>query len=104
MRPELGLHVAAALWRRQLLEIRCMSDAHVHVSADVLVAADLMGIAPWDGSLPLYQQPARPGASPTAFPCLRSFAEQLRGAEQANAAFLIKGGARIDVSEGLMKD
>ncbi|HET7408617.1 MAG TPA: Ldh family oxidoreductase, partial [Paracoccaceae bacterium] len=70
MRPEIGPSVAPALWRRQTLEILRawgMSDAHAEVTADVLVAADLMGIDSHGATLlPLYEQQIRDGgATPT---------------------------------------
>ncbi|MPZ12592.1 MAG: Ldh family oxidoreductase [Kiloniellaceae bacterium] len=70
MRSELGPRVAAALWRRQIVEILRawrMSDAHAEVVADVLLAADLMGIDSHGMTLlPLYDQQIRDGgATPT---------------------------------------
>ncbi len=71
MRPELGPHVAAALWRRQMLEILrawCMSDAHAQITTDVLVAADLTGIDSHGMALlPLYRQQIEDGGA-TATP------------------------------------
>jgi LDH2 family malate/lactate/ureidoglycolate dehydrogenase len=67
MRSELGPRVAAALWRRQMLEILRawrMSDAHAQVTADVLVAADLMGIDSHGMSLlPLYDRQLQEGGA-----------------------------------------
>lgn len=74
MRPELGPRVAAAIWRRQVLEILCawrMSDAHARVTADVLVAADLMGIDSHGMTLlALYEQQIQDGGA-TATPTVR---------------------------------
>lgn len=71
MRSELGPRVAADLWRRQAIEILRawrMSPAHAGVVADVLVAADLMGIDSHGLSLlPLYEQQLHDGGA-TATP------------------------------------
>lgn len=70
MRSEPGPRVAVALWRRQMMEIMRawrMSDAHAQIVADVLVAADLMGINSHGMTLlPLYdRQIEEDGATPT---------------------------------------
>ena len=60
MQSETAERVDSATWRRQALAILSawgMSDAHAAVTADVLVAADLMGIDSHGLTLlPLYDQ------------------------------------------------
>lgn len=74
MRTQPGPRVAAALWRRQVLEVLRawrMSDAHAETTADVLLAADLMGIDSHGMALlPLYDRQIREGGA-TATPDIR---------------------------------
>lgn len=74
MRTQPGPRVAAALWRRQVLEVLRawrMSDVHAETTADVLLAADLMGIDSHGMALlPLYDRQIREGGA-TATPDIR---------------------------------
>ena len=67
MRSDLGPRIASALWRQQILLILGawgMSDAHADITADVLVAADLMGIDSHGATLlPLYDQQIQDGGA-----------------------------------------
>ncbi|MCT7377211.1 Ldh family oxidoreductase [Chelativorans salis] len=98
MRPELGPYVAAALWRRQMLEILRawrMSDAHAQVTADVLGAADLMGIDSHGMALlPLYHQQIQDGGA-TATPIISVVHDRA-------AVALIDGDAGFGQVPGMM--